>query len=204
LRVGILGGTFNPPHFGHLVCAQEALLRLELDALFFVPVGEAPHREIEQDPGAEVRLEMCERAVAGDDRFAVSRIEVDRPGPSYTVDTLRQWHEQSPEDELFLVMGGDQAAALPSWREPEEVLRLATVAAVERTGWRREPIVVSLARVKGAERLVFFDMPRIEVSSTLVRRRVAEGKPIRYLAPDAVAELIAERDLYGPSPVRAE
>jgi nicotinate-nucleotide adenylyltransferase len=204
LRVGILGGVFNPPHIGHLICAQEALLQLELETVLFMPVGQAPHRGVEEDPGAEVRVEMCERAVAGDERLEVSRLEVEREGPSYTVDTLRQWRERSPDDEIFWLMGGDQAASLPSWREPEEVLSLATIAVVERTGWHREEVVIRLARLKGGARVVFFDMPRIDVSSSMVRRRVARGKPIRYLVPDAVAELVAERGLYGASPVGAE
>jgi nicotinate-nucleotide adenylyltransferase len=197
LRVGIFGGVFNPPHIGHLIEAQEALLQLELEMVVFIPAGRAPHREIEDDPGPEARLEMCEYAVGPDDRFGLSRIEVDRPGPSYTVDTLRELRDQRPDDELHLILGGDAAADIASWREPEEVLRLAAVAVAERTGWRREPITVKMAGLKGAERVRFFEMPRIDISSTMVRRRVAAGKPIRYLVPDRVAEYIAERGLYG-------
>jgi nicotinate-nucleotide adenylyltransferase len=205
LRVGILGGVFNPPHIGHLICAQEAHWQLELELVVFVPVGEAPHREVEQDPGAEVRLRMCDRAIAGDARFAVSGIEVARPGPSYTVDTLRELREQAPERELFLVLGADQAAALPTWRGPEEVLELATVAVAERDGRRRDEVRRSVALLRGAEdRLVFFDMPRVDVSSTLVRRRAAEGRPIRYFVPDSVASFIGAQSLYGSSaPVAA-
>ncbi|MFL5865944.1 MAG: nicotinate-nicotinamide nucleotide adenylyltransferase, partial [Thermoleophilaceae bacterium] len=112
-RVGILGGAFNPPHIGHLICAQEATTQLELDTVEFVPTARPPHREIEQDPGPEVRLEMCELAVADDDRFNASRIELDREGPSYTSDTLRSLHDAHPDDELFLVLGADQAERLP-------------------------------------------------------------------------------------------
>lgn len=197
---GVLGGVFNPLHIGHLICAQEAIVTLGLERVLVIPAGEAPHREVEGDPGPEVRLEMCERAVAGDDRFEVSRIELDRDGPSYTVDTLRALREQRPEDELFLILGGDEAAALDKWREPEEVLKLARAAIAERTRWRRETIAVKIARIKGAERAIFFDMPRIDVSATLVRRRVAAGKPIRYLVPAGVADLIAERGLYRGAP----
>ena len=205
MRVGILGGAFNPPHIGHLVCAQEALVRLGLEKVLFVPVGQAPHRRIEQDPGAEARLEMCGLAVAGNVRFEVSRLELDRPGPSYTVDTLRSMREGSPEDELVLLLGGDQAASLPAWHEPEQVLRHATVAAVERTGWARERIAVKVAGLRGAERIRYFDMPRVDVSSTMVRRRAAAGEPIRYLVPDAVAELIEARRLYAAeAPVGVE
>jgi nicotinate-nucleotide adenylyltransferase len=199
LRLGILGGAFNPPHIGHLVCAQEAVLQLGLDRLLFVPMGRAPHREIEQDPGAEARLEMCELAVEDDERFEVSRLEVDREGPSYTSETLRALAGEGSEDELYLVLGGDQAASLPKWHEPEEVLRLATVAVVPRTGFHREAIAVKIASLKGAAGVRFFDMPRMDVSSTLVRHRVAGGKPIRHLVPDRVIGYIEDNELYGAS-----
>jgi nicotinate-nucleotide adenylyltransferase len=197
LRVGIFGGAFNPPHIGHLVCAQEALLQLELDRVVFMPVGEAPHREIEGDPGAEARLEMVELAVAGDERFATSRMELDRAGPSYTSDTLAQLHEESPDDELFLILGGDQAAALASWHEPEKVLERATVAVFERASWGRNAIVIKIGRLTGARNVRYLDMPMIQVSSSGIRRRVREGTPIRYLVPDNVASYIEEKALYG-------
>jgi nicotinate-nucleotide adenylyltransferase len=178
-------------------------VQLRLDRVLFVPAGVAPHREIEQDPGAEVRLEMSDLAAGGDERFEVSRIEIDRPGPSYTLDTLRDL--EGDQDELVLILGGDQAAALPSWHEPEEVLQAATVAVVERTGFHRESIAVQIASLRGAGEVRFFDMPRVDVSSSGVRRRAAEGKPIRYLVPDRVAAYIEERGLYGAqSAVRAE
>ena len=205
MRVGILGGVFNPPHIGHLVCAQEAVVQLRLEKVVLVPVGEAPHRPVEQDPGAATRAEMCELAAAGDERLEVSRLEVERPGPSFPVDTLRELRGAWPEAELLLVLGADQAAALPGWREPQEVVRLATVAAVERVGAAREHVLERLRPLEAAERVVFFDMPRVDVSSTLVRRRVERGLPIRYLVPEAVERLIVERGLYGaPAPVAAE
>jgi nicotinate-nucleotide adenylyltransferase len=196
LRVGILGGAFNPPHIGHMVLAQEALVQLELDSVILMPMGQAPHREIADDPGAEVRFELAEAAASGDERFGVSRLEVDREGPSYTVDTLAALKEERPDDELVWLLGGDQAAALRSWREPERVLELATVAATDRGTWRRAGIVVEAAHLRHSERLVFFEMPPIGLSSTFVRRRVGRGWPIRYLVPNAVAELIESRGLY--------
>jgi nicotinate-nucleotide adenylyltransferase len=197
LRVGILGGAFNPPHIGHLVCAQEALVQLELEKVVFMPVGQAPHRELEGDPGAEARLELVELAVADDDRFEVSRLEIDRSGPSYTADTLRELGEKAPDDELFLILGGDQAAALPRWHEPEAVLSLATVAVVERSNWSRNAIVITLGRLPGAERIRYLDMPIMQVSSSAVRRRVGAGQPIRYLVPDEVARHIEAKGMYG-------
>ena len=184
---------------GHLICAQEAFAQLGLDVVVFVPVGEAPHRVIEQDPGAEARLTMCEYAVGADARFAVSRIEVDRPGLSYTVDTLRVIRETRPDDELFFLLGGDQAAALPAWHEPRDVLGLATIAVVERAEHRRAEIAERVRSICGDDRAVFFDMPRVDVSSTLVRERAAAGKPIRYLVPDKVANYIGAQSLYRAS-----
>jgi nicotinate-nucleotide adenylyltransferase len=197
LRVGILGGAFNPPHVGHLVCAQEALVQLELEKIVFMPVGQAPHRELEDDPGPEGRLEMVELAAGDDERFETSRAEIDRAGPSYTADTLRDLHSQSPDDELFLILGGDQAAALPRWHEPETVLSLATVAVVERSNWSRNAIGITIGRLPGAERIRYLDMPVMQISSSSIRRRVREGLPIRYLVPDKVANYIGANGLYG-------
>jgi nicotinate-nucleotide adenylyltransferase len=201
LRLGIFGGAFNPPHIGHLVLAQEAHGALGLDRVVFVPVGTAPHREVELDPGPEARLEMCELAIAGEPRFEASRIELDRPGPSYTADTLRTMREQSPGHELVLLLGADQATALPDWHEPEEVLRNALLGVAERAGQdaSREGVERALAGLAGGERVEFFDMPRIDVSASMVRRRAGEGRPLRFLVPDAVAGYIAEHGLYGAS-----
>ena len=196
MRVGVFGGAFNPPHLGHLVCAQEVLLRLELERVLFVPVGEPPHRELGDDPGGEARLEMVELAIAGDERFAASRLELDREAPSYTSLTLEQLSSEAPDDERFLILGGDQAASLPTWHEPEKVLELATVAAVERVGWSRSAIGIQLARLRGSDRVRYLDMPLIQISSTGIRRRAREGKPIRYLVPATVEEYIAGHDLY--------
>jgi nicotinate-nucleotide adenylyltransferase len=187
-----------------LVCAQEAVVQLELDRVLLVPVGQAPHRELEGDPGAEDRLEMVELATADDERFEASRLEVDREGPSYTSDTLRALRQSRPDDELFLILGGDQAASLPAWHEPEEVLALATVAVVERVSWSRNAIGIRVSRLKGEREIRYLDMPLIQISSSAVRRRVARGQPIRYLVPDGVAAYVKEHRLYGTSEAIAE
>jgi nicotinate-nucleotide adenylyltransferase len=187
------------------VLAQEAHWQLELDTVVLVPFGEPSHRTLERDPGPEVRLQMCEYATSADARLGVSRIEVDRPGPSYTVDTLRELRRRAPDDELVLLIGGDQAAALAAWRDPEEILSLALLGVAERDEWRREEIVSRLGALCSPERVRFFDMPRIDVSSTAVRRRAATDQPIRYLVPDKVANFIGAQSLYGSSaPVGAE
>lgn len=198
MRLGILGGTFNPPHLGHLVCAQEAHDQLALDRVVLMPAARPPHKQVAADPGAEVRYDLCRRAVAGDERFEVSRLELDRPGQSWTVDTLRTLRDEHPQDDLIFIVGGDMARSLPSWRDPEAVLELATLAVAERAGSEREDIRGELRGLDAAtrERVRFFEMPRIDVSSSQVRERVATGRPIRYLVPDAVAEAIAEHGWY--------
>jgi nicotinate-nucleotide adenylyltransferase len=195
-RLGLLGGTFNPPHLAHLVCAQEACVGLELECVIWIPVFEPPHKEVEGDPGVEHRIALCRAAVGDDPRFEVSRIEADVPGRSYTVDTLRRLHESSPEDELTFIVGGDMAHALPTWHEPEAVLSLAALGVAEREGVRRNDIAERLSGLAGSDRIRFFDMPRLDISSSMIRRRVAQGLPLRYLFPDAFASYIATEGLY--------
>jgi nicotinate-nucleotide adenylyltransferase len=201
-RVGLLGGTFNPPHLGHLVCAQEAHCALGLDRVLLVPAREPPHKAVEHDPGVEHRIAMCEAAVAGDPRLAVSLVDARRDGPAYTVDTLRELHAHAPGDELTFIVGGDMAHSLPTWREPEALLELAMLAVAERAGASRAGILERVSRLRGAaDRLHFFDMPRIDVSSSLIRARLAADRPVRYLVPDAVAAYIEREGLYAPAPV---
>jgi nicotinate-nucleotide adenylyltransferase len=195
-RVGILGGAFNPPHLGHLCLAQEAHARLGLDRVLLVPFGQAPHRTLEADPGAAERLQLARLAAGDDQRLGVSGIEVDRPGPSYMADTLTLLREIEPATELTLILGADQAMRLRTWHEPERVLERARVAVADREGFGRDDVVAALDGLAGAEAIEGFALPRIEISSTLVRERVAAGLPVRYLVPDAVADRIAEQRLY--------
>lgn len=193
---GILGGTFNPPHIGHLVMAQEARAQLGLDRVVLMPVAVPPHKEADADPGPDVRLALTRLAAEGEEGVEVSTAEIDRGGASFTVDTLRELHERDPEQELTFIVGGDMAQSLPSWREPERLLELARLAVAEREGIGREDIAARLAPLHDGTRVAFFDMPRIDVSSSSVRRRIAEGRPVKHLVPDAVAAAIADRGLY--------
>jgi nicotinate-nucleotide adenylyltransferase len=195
VRLGLLGGTFNPPHIGHLVCATQALSALELDEVRFVPVHQPPHKEVHADPGVDHRVELCRRAVADDDRLSVSLIEAEVPGPSYTVDTLSRLHDRCPGDQLTFIVGGDMALSLPTWREPAAILELAELGVAEREGVRRADIAERLSGLDTGN-VRFFDMPRIDVSSSLVRRLVAGGRSVRYLVPDAVADYIERAGLY--------
>jgi nicotinate-nucleotide adenylyltransferase len=202
--VGILGGTFNPPHIGHLVCAQEARSQLRLDRVVLMPVHTPPHKAALDDPGPEARLALCQAAIAGDDELEISALEIERGGSSYTVDTLRALNGSREGDDLTFIVGGDMASSLPSWREPEAVLELARVAVAEREEHRRHEIAERLGALRGAdERIVFFTMPRLDISSSDIRRRIAEGRPIRWLVPAEVCDEIERRGLYGAATGKA-
>lgn len=194
--LGILGGTFNPPHVGHLRLARAALAELDLERVLLVPARAAPHKAQEDDPGTEHRLRMCQLVAAAEPRVEVSRIELDRPGPSYTVDTLRSIHATSPEAELTLIVGADMAQTLPSWREPGEILRLARLAIAGRDGGSRDAVHGAMRSIGGEPRAVFLDMPPLDVSSSQVRARVAAGEPCEDLVGAQVAAYIAEQGLY--------
>ncbi len=196
VRVGILGGTFNPPHLGHLVCAQEAYRELELDRVMLIPARIPPHKPVEHEPGPGHRLALCRLAVSDDERFAVSELELTRDGPSYTVDTLERLSTQAPNTELFLIVGGDIAVGLPQWHRAERVLELASLAIAKRRETARASVQRALDTIGGEPRAHFFSMPRVDISSTMIRRRVRAGQPIRYLVPDQVADHVERHRLY--------
>jgi len=187
--------VFNPPHIGHMVCAQEAWWQLDLDQVLLMPVGEAPHRSVPNDPGGEERFELCRAAAGEAEWLTVSRAEIDRAGPSYTADTLAHLRAERPDAEIWFVLGADQALRLPEWHEPARVLELATLAIAERDGVPIDEVEAAVARV-GNARMERFAMPRLDVSSTEVRRRVGAGLPYRFLVPGPVAERIERVGLY--------
>ena len=194
--VGVLGGAFNPPHLAHLLLAQEAVFGLGLDELILVPTGEAPHKRIDPEPGPEVRLEMARLAVAGCERISVSDIEVGREGPSFAYRTLELLADELQETDLTFVMGADVAAGLDGWKRPERVVELARIAVAERAGVERADVDEVLGRLGAGERAARVEMPPIGISSSMIRARIAAGQPVRWLVPDTVAQLIAERGLY--------
>ena len=171
--------------------------------MLLVPVGEAPHKEIEMDAGREERYAMCRLAAATDDGLEVSQLEIAREGPSYTVDTLRTLREESSSDELCFILGADEAAAIESWHEPAEVLKLATLGVAEREGVGETEVLAAVREVGDPERATFFSMPRIDVSSSLVRERVVARRPFRHLVPRAVADFIEAAGLYVQERARA-
>ena len=174
--------------------AHEAASQLGLERVLLVPAGEAPHRAIEPEPGRDVRLEMAKLAARGDELLEASDLEVRREGPSYTFRTLELLRDERPGDELTFLMGADVAASLESWRQPERVLELARIGIASRPGTELDEAEAALERLGSEAEII--RMPELGVSSTRIRRRVARGRPIRYLVPDAIVELIVERGLY--------
>lgn len=200
MRRGVLGGTFDPIHIGHLILAMEAQTVLALDRVTFVPAGQ-PWRKADRavSPPAD-RLAMVRLAIEGEPAFDGSPIEVEREGPSYTVETLTALAASG--DELFLILGADAAADLPNWKAPEEIARLASVAVALRPGWDEAGVRRAVASVRGlGERLIFFPMPLIAVSGTELRARCRDGGSVRYYTPDAVARYIMEHALYPPGSI---
>jgi nicotinate-nucleotide adenylyltransferase len=203
--IGILGGTFNPPHRGHVALARHARAELGLERVLLIPANSPPHKPARrEDPGPEHRLEMCRLAVSAIAGLSASGIEIERGGASYTVDTLEAIHDQCPEAELTFIVGADIARTLPSWREPARLLELARLAVAERAGLddrdAREALRASAARLRSVggseQRVTFLTMGEIAVSSSLVRERVAAGAPIAELVGEPVASYIAEHGLY--------
>ncbi len=193
LRLGILGGTFDPPHLGHLLLAECARETLALDRVLFVPARLPPHKRNRRVSPATTRIRLLRAALSGTG-FSLSTLEIERGGPSYTVDTLLALSKRHPKAALFLLVGEDSLNDLPSWRDPERILELATVAVARRPGGRR------VARLMRAwrERVRFLPNPPLEIASRDLRERVRRGRSIRFLVPRAVGRLIDARALYRP------
>lgn len=188
-RTGILGGSFDPPHNAHLAMAETALRRVPLDEVLFMPAPIPPLKyPAALTPYAE-RLEMVRLAVDGRQGLRLSRVEEFRSGPSYTVDLLRHWRRES-DGEPFLILGADSVQDLARWKEPEEILSLATLVVFPRTGYSPRVPVAADASV------VLFEAPVIDISSTDIRARVRAGLPIRSLVPDAVLDFVLDKGLY--------
>jgi nicotinate-nucleotide adenylyltransferase len=195
--LGILGGTFNPPHLGHLAIARHARSELSLQRVALVPAGTPPHKPVEHDPGCEHRLAMCRLLVDACDGLTVCALETERDGPSYTVDTLSAIHASHPQAQLTLIVGADIASTLPAWREPQRLLQLAKLAVAARPGSRRRAVLDALGALGEDARVDFLHAPTLAVSSSQVRERALAGEPIGELVGDAVAGYVSEHGLYG-------
>ncbi len=199
LRLGVLGGTFDPPHVGHLILAEEARTRLQLEKVLFVPAGDPWRKGGQEVTPAQHRLAMVRLLLASDPYFEVSTLEVEREGPSYTVDTLESLHQQyGLELELYFILGEDALHDLPSWKESARIISLAWLAVAPRPVERGTATAHLQATVPGlSERIVPLPMPIIDISSTSLRERARAGLSLRYLVPLGVEEYIRRHGLYG-------
>lgn len=199
--IGVFGGTFDPIHFAHLAVAQEAAEVLGLERILFIPAGQPPHKLDRKISPAADRLAMVELAIEGNPRFAVDRLELEREGPSYTVDTLealrsRRSAEAAPPD-LTLILSSEAYLALPGWREPDRIVAQARLAVAPRDGYPSADSASLEPPIPGSEgRVTFLDGPRMRLSASELRARAASGRSVRYLVPDAVAAYIDDHGLY--------
>lgn len=198
MRLGVLGGTFDPIHFGHLLAAEEARVALRLDRVLFAPAGDPPHKQGHPILPVLHRLAMVHLAIADNPAFAVTRVDVDRPGPHYTLDMVRLLRNEwgTSAEETFFIMGADSLANLSTWHQPARLIELCRLTVVTRPGYR--PDLAKLEEVlPGLSRRVdWVEMPVLGISSSDLQRRVHEGRSIRYQVPAAVAQYVAEHRLY--------
>lgn len=196
MKLGLLGGTFDPPHFGHLHIARAACEQLRLDRVLFVPAGVQPLKQGQTISPPEQRARMVELAIAEEPCFALSRFDLDRPGPHYTVDLLALVHQQYPEAKLWFIMGEDSLGDLLRWRDPQRLIALARFAVLQRPGYEPDWPTFDAALPDLRTRLDWLNHAEIDISARIIRQRVKDGLPIDQLVPEAVAAYIAEHHLY--------
>jgi len=202
LRIGVMGGTFDPVHNGHLVTAEEARFQLGLDGVVFVPSARPPHKEAAGCSSVDDRLVMVGLAIEGNDRFSVSTLEIEREGPSYTVDTVRQLRaDHGGDPEFFFITGADAVLEILTWKDPEELLSECMLVAATRPGYTLERLEEALpGRNSRGEpaigRVRVLEVPALAIASTDIRDRVSGGRPFRYMVPEKVWRYVAERGLY--------
>jgi nicotinate-nucleotide adenylyltransferase len=198
VRLGVFGGTFDPPHIGHLVVAQVAMEEMGLDKVLFVPAGVNPLKVGKQVTSAQHRLQMVKLAVASHPQFEVSEWELDQPGPSFTVHTLEYFHQQDPEAELFFIIGADNLHILPKWRHVERIVELATILAVTRPGFdlktSTETVFALFPHI--SKRIRGVEIPGLEISSTWIRERLVKNRSVEHLLPQEVIRYTEENKLY--------
>jgi nicotinate-nucleotide adenylyltransferase len=209
-RIGVIGGTFDPVHYGHLVVAEEVYAALQLETMVFVPTGQSPHKPDRLITAPEHRLAMLELAIAGNSHFSLSRVDIDRPGPSYTVDTLRLlrkgWEGETrlaQQVAIYFVIGWDSLEYLLTWHDPAGIIAgLDYLVTVRRPGYNEDKMYIDSleTRLPGIEqRLLVVPAPQLEISSTDLRTRVAQGRPIKYQLPESVEQYIVQNGLYRES-----
>ena len=198
MKTGVLGGTFDPVHVGHVSMAETAAIKLGLDQVILVPAGRPTTRPSQSVTPSEHRLKMLRLAVKDKPRLAVSDIEIKRPGPSYTVDTLREIKKNhGAKGEIYFILGWDSLEQLPQWREPSEIIKLCLLAAVPRPGCRKPDLNALEQKIPGISgRVIFLNEPNIDISATEIRERIRSGETVENLVPGPVADYIKKHKLY--------
>lgn len=200
LKLGVMGGTFNPIHHGHLVAAEEAFVQFGLDKVVFMPTGWPPHKTEDEVIAAEDRYLMTVIATAPNPDFSVSRLEVDRPGPSYSVDTIRALRDRHGNaGQIYFITGADAVWEILTWRQPEELAQMCSFIAATRPGYNLDKLKetqIDESSSVSVPKVHFMEVPALAISSTDIRRRVREGRPIRYLVPEGVANYIRKNHFY--------
>jgi len=197
MRIGIYGGTFDPPHLGHLILADEARNQLKIDRLLWVLAALPPHKQQQGVSPLSQRLELVRAAIASEPCFELSTVDIDRPGPHYALDTVRIISEQFPGEEIINIIGGDSLRDLPNWHMPQQLIRACTWIGV----MRRPDDNINLSALEKtlpgiSAKALFLDIPRLEISSSQIRLRIAEGRPFRYYLPVPVFDLVVQRGYY--------
>lgn len=195
-KIGIMGGTFNPIHYGHLVTAEEAYNQFALEKVVFMPSGVPPHKEERKIVLPEDRYLMTVIAIAGNAHFAVSRLEIERTGPSYAIDTVKELRQVHVDWDIFFITGADAILEILTWKDPHQIIECCSFIAATRPGYDLEKFREVLHREKLGPRVHFMEIPALAISSTYIRERVKQGKSIKYLLPDGVADYICEYGLY--------
>lgn len=196
MRIGIFGGTFDPPHYAHLILAERTRDALELDKVYWVPVADPPHKRSESLTDANLRISMIDLAIASNAAFELSTVDIDRPGPHYAVDMVQVFKERYPRDQLYFLMGGDSLSDLRSWHQPQLLIQMTTLVVMQRPSVKPDIAAISAEIIGLEDRVIILDAPLVEIAATDIRMMHAAGKSVQYLLPDSVYRFIIENNLY--------
>lgn len=203
-KIGIIGGTFNPIHYAHLLIAENAREQFGLDRVIFIPTGISYMKQDNEIPSGDIRYQMVKIAIEGNPYFTCSRIEMDREGYTYTVDTLKELQKMYPGDKLYFIMGEDSLRNLDTWHDYEEIFKLATILVTKRRNDDTSEIkkLISDFTKNNKAHIKEIISSEMEISSSVIRKKISSGKSVRYLLPEDVAEYIAVKNLYSPSSIK--
>ena len=196
MKIGILGGTFDPPHIGHLIVAEQACAQMQLDEVWFAPAGQPPHKRDRPVTEAEHRVAMVRLAIADNPCFKLCLTDVERPGPHYSTDLMQLLREQQPHNQWYFVVGEDSLADLPNWHDPRQFVQLATLAVAHRPGYQPDLAVLEQTIPGLSQRVAWVNSPLVYVSSSDLRAQARQGLPLRYVVPDGIAAYVQAHRLY--------